>query len=197
MNQTMSSMFTSQLLSQCQTIQDRYTCTKTLLTMNNTNTCNPKKQDVMTMISSSHIMRKDPSLKEIRVVLAPSYFLPRNCPIRASHRPHLCNVTPLYLELPRENPVLWRRSMCTNSSLVKFFICWAMKEKKAYLIRSSPVRKNKNQNLNWDIASTTNLLKIFIIITDIKIDVCIQPTKFNCSTIICPRVRIRGFTKLN
>lgn len=52
-----------------------------------------------------------------------SHFLPRNCPIRASHRPHLCSVTPLYFELPLENPVLWRRRICTNSSLLKLLIC--------------------------------------------------------------------------
>jgi hypothetical protein len=40
----------------------------------------------------------------------PAYFLPRNWPMRASHRPHLWSVTPLYLELPRGNPVLCRRS---------------------------------------------------------------------------------------
>jgi hypothetical protein len=34
----------------------------------------------------------------------------------------LCKVTPLYFELPLANPVLWRRSMWTNSSLVQFLI---------------------------------------------------------------------------
>ena len=56
-----------------------------------------------------------------------SYFLPRNCPMRASQRPHLCRVTPLYLELPRENPVLCLRRTCTNSSLDRLFI-WCTKE---------------------------------------------------------------------
>lgn len=56
-----------------------------------------------------------------------SYFLPRNWPIRASQRPHLCNVTPLYFELPLENPVLWRRRICTNSSFVKLLICVTVK----------------------------------------------------------------------
>lgn len=51
-----------------------------------------------------------------------AYFFPRSCPIRASHLPHLCSVTPRYLELPLANPVLWRRSMCTNSSLDQFLI---------------------------------------------------------------------------
>ena len=51
-----------------------------------------------------------------------AYFFPRSWPIRASHRPHLCWVTPRYFELPLANPVLWRRSMWTNSSLVQFFI---------------------------------------------------------------------------
>lgn len=51
------------------------------------------------------------------------YFLPKNWPIRASHLPHLCKVTPLYLELPLGNPVLCRRSTCTNSSLVRLLIC--------------------------------------------------------------------------
>ena len=50
-----------------------------------------------------------------------AYFLPRSCPILASQRPHLCSVTPRYFELPLANPVLWRRSMCTNS-LVQFLI---------------------------------------------------------------------------
>jgi len=55
-------------------------------------------------------------------ILLPAYFLPRSWPILASQRPHLCSVTPRYLELPLANPVLCRRSMCTNSSLVQFLI---------------------------------------------------------------------------
>ena len=43
--------------------------------------------------------------------------------MRASQRPHLWRVTPLYFELPREKPVLCRRRTCTNSSLDKLFIC--------------------------------------------------------------------------
>ena len=55
------------------------------------------------------------------------YFLPKNWPILASHLPHLCKVTPLYLELPLGNPVLCRRSTCTNSSLVRLLICYTTK----------------------------------------------------------------------
>lgn len=51
------------------------------------------------------------------------YFLPKNWPILASHLPHLCNVTPLYLELPLGNPVLCLRNTCTNSSFVNACIC--------------------------------------------------------------------------
>ena len=50
-----------------------------------------------------------------------AYFLPRSCPILASQWPHLCIVTPRHFELPLANPMLWCRSMCTNS-LVQFLI---------------------------------------------------------------------------
>ena len=53
--------------------------------------------------------------------LMPAYFLPRSGPIIASQWPHLCSVTPWHFELPLANPMLWRRSMCTNS-LVQFLI---------------------------------------------------------------------------
>lgn len=56
------------------------------------------------------------------------YFLPSNWPMRASHLPHLWSVTPRYFELPLANPVLCLRSMCTNSSFVRFLI-WCLIKK--------------------------------------------------------------------
>lgn len=37
--------------------------------------------------------------------------------MRASQRPFWCRVTPLNLDVPRENPLLWRRSDSTSSSV--------------------------------------------------------------------------------
>lgn len=63
------------------------------------------------------------------------HFFPTNCPILASQRPHLCRVTPLYFELPLENPVLCLLSICTKSSLFRFLI-WLKSH-----------RKNKNHRV--------------------------------------------------
>lgn len=72
---------------------------------------------------SRRLSLSDENKGKVKKHEAVSYFLPRNCPILASHRPHLCNVTPRYLELPLEKPVLCLRRMWTNSSLDRVFIC--------------------------------------------------------------------------
>lgn len=114
------------------------------------------------------------------------HFLPRNCPIRASHRPHLCRVTPLYFELPLEKPVLWRRSMCTNSSLVRFFICIYSKEAKLTNHKSTKV---KTCLVSLSTSAFPNLFQIIFIIAEIKVDVSINATELDCSSIIRSNTR--------
>lgn len=108
----------------------------------------------------------------------PAYFLPRSCPILASQRPHLCSVTPRYFELPLANPVLCRRSMCTNSSLVQFLI-W-----KAH--PSIDRESWRNCRCHLMFSCSYYLLQIILLVAQTEVDVRLEAAELDRSSIVRP-----------
>lgn len=118
-----------------------------------------------------------------------AYFLPSSWPILASQRPHLWSVTPRYLELPLANPVLWRRRMCTNSSLVQFLI-WQKTQPPPTGYQPSDKTDIYPAHLVVQSAySLDYLLQILLIVAQIEVDVGLQPPELDRRAIVGPATR--------